>query len=439
MKINKADERNLFLTYIAEIFKKCPSANADTVYKELILFYTENVRRKRIEEKNLVGVQTLLFNRFNKKATVFSNGYFFVIQNERGKEDEEFYDAIGNGVKIYVSVDAENLYKIAETLMDFMLKENIIMQSKFARFMRNDVFVIRTDSVKSATKICNYLNSIKYNSIIHPNPFTMGVGKAYVTLDGDSSYNTELSKLIADYMKIKKSLGKLNDVSIDDFMIFLNRRILFQDKLFEEKNFDKMNIELFDKQMIAKVIYGVLDDTMDMKQIEEYQSLRIHFTNMYYKYKTLDKALQDCYNYHGNEYELRIKRYLDTGKADSFTRTSDIRKRIMCFNPSELKQIFMDKGWEDLLEASLVTIRKYNFNQLVNSFTILFEDDSLTGFSNDNNVRNKLALTPKYLLREIVMNKAFSLGTFNISPENIASMINGYLQEANRSYGNGRK
>ena len=229
--MSRSDERELFLKYLSDIYLQNPNLpiSYQTIYYQLSRFATDNNNRNTIVSDSLLAVQLGLNNifRYNDKVNTFSpnNSYFWVIENRMGKKDREFYSDMYNAIKIYVAVDTENIYKVSEMLFNFMIKEGIIMQCKIAKEMRNDALVCRVRTKEDAIKVSNYINGLEYKSRVKPNPFLLSDGKISMAMDGDLSYNSTLSKLLCEYLNIKRQSNSLNKVNSLDFSLFVKDQI----------------------------------------------------------------------------------------------------------------------------------------------------------------------------------------------------------------------
>ena len=165
--MNRIKEQEIFFNYIKDIYLSNPELqiNENTIYKELMLFYVNNGTRERINENGLLlNVQQKLAKKFGTKFD--HSGYFWFFENRGNLKDKEFYDALYSSVKIYVSVDAVNLCEVATKIFEYMMRENIVTQSKVAKVMRNDVLVLRVATKEDAIKLINYINSLNYKSKI---------------------------------------------------------------------------------------------------------------------------------------------------------------------------------------------------------------------------------------------------------------------------------
>ena len=276
--MSSSEERELFLEYLKKIYIQNPNfeITMDTIYNELRAFSVQDGVQTRIDRDNLIGIQARLSNNFAKKIKCFSNGYFFAIEN-RGQyvDDKTFYDKMNNSIKLYVSCDIKNLYNVSKSLFDYIIKENIITQSKVAKEMRNDVLVVRVSSKEEAIKVKNYVNSLKYKSTVKANPFILNTGNVSMTLDcGTISYNWILCKLLKNYFDSKRSKRELDNVSIKDFSKFVKREIFIcSQNSFYLLNEYQNGGDLTNFVKTANVLVDNLDGVLTEDKLFEYQNI----------------------------------------------------------------------------------------------------------------------------------------------------------------------
>ncbi|MBQ8193276.1 MAG: hypothetical protein IJZ46_04330 [Bacilli bacterium] len=465
--MTKSEERNIFLKYLSKIYMQNPNLEitSDTIYNELRKFNIEEGKQTRINNESLVGIQVKLNNRFAGKC--LSNGYFWVIENRAGKKDEDYYNDIINGIKIYVSIEPENLYRISESLFNFMIQENIIMQCKVAKEMRNDVLVLRVQKKEDAVKVSNYLNNLHYQSKIKPNPFLLDSGKVSMAMDGILSYNSTLSKLIREYLKFRKKLNNLHEVSEKDFANFVKAQL---NELKQNGNRAYLNVynlkseeELKNFIMIGELIQKNINNTLTHEELFQYQksnneqiisptsketpqyhkSNNINNKNISFTQEEKEKVLyviNRLSNYYSlEEVHARIMSYINTGRTEFFTRRDGIRYIVEeNFPPYKMKNIISDLGWNAIISASNATLQKYGINQLYYAFNKILNNGGIDGFTNQNNVRSYLGFViPPELLQEVLSNKARE-NNFSLTAENITNIIISKInvQEKQRS---GRK
>ena len=225
--MSKNEERELFLKYLVDVYFKNLniSVSSDIIYHELSRFNANNGENSIIDNDSLIGVQLGLNNKFknNSKVNTFTSrdGYFWAIENRCGKDDKEFLSDMYNSIKMYISVDLDNIYKTSELLFSYMIDNNIVMQCKISKSMRNDALVCRVSGREAVLKICEYLESLNYESKIKPNPFLIENGKVSMAMDGRLSYNYTLATLLEQFFYTKKSKKLLDEVNCGQFNEFV--------------------------------------------------------------------------------------------------------------------------------------------------------------------------------------------------------------------------
>jgi len=417
----RSNERELFLKYIRDVcFKNSNlSISSDIIYYELSRFNVCNDEYECIINDSLVGVQVALNNKFKGKKCVNTftsrGGYFWCVENRCGKSDKEFYSEIESSVKLYVSIHKDNIYKVSESLFNFMIKENIAFQCKVSKEMRNDSLVCRVAGRENVIKVSEYLNNLKYKSKYKPNPFLLDNGKVSVELCSCLVYNRVLSSLLYQYLCVMKSRKLLDKISCNDFSNFVREQrdklnSYDKDKYMEVYNiFD--NNSCSDFVMICDYLSKNLDNNLTIDDVLEYK--RDNCDNIENKYlkQDEDKVLY-VINYLSNYYSAYdihniMINYINSGDIRYFTRKDDIRYIISNnFSPIYLKNIISSLGWRAFISVSKCTYDKYGEEQLTAAIKDVFCGDGFEKFTNDNGVRSRLALIIPYdLLREIFISK----------------------------------
>ena len=416
--MSSSEERELFLEYLKKIYIQNPNfeITMDTIYNELRAFSVQDGVQTRIDRDNLIGIQARLSNNFAKKIKCFSNGYFFAIEN-RGQyvDDKTFYDKMNNSIKLYVSCDIKNLYNVSKSLFDYIIKENIITQSKIAKEMRNDVLVVRVSSKEEAIKVKNYVNSLKYKSTVKANPFILNTGNVSMTLDcGTISYNWILCKLLKNYFDSKRSKRELDNVSIKDFSKFVKREIFIcsQNSSYLLNEYQNGS-DLTNFVKTSNVLVDNLDGVLTEDKLFEYQNINNDsLTNDGILVDDRkDKLLYVIYklsNYYDINYVHKILvHYVNTGEVKVFTRKDSIRNIIMVnFPPDVLKKEIVDMGRQTFYECIQLTLEKYNKDQCIYAIARFIINGELDGFTRNHEVRNKLGfLVPKEWFSLIIKNE----------------------------------
>ena len=439
--MSRKEERDLFLRYIVGTYLKNPhnSISHSIIYNELSRFCVYNDEHYIIDNDSLVGVQVGLNNKFrnNKNVNTFSSkdGYFWAIENRGNKSDNEYFADMYKSIKVYVSVDLDNVYKVAESLFNFMINENIVMQCKIAKGMRNDALVCRVSGKEAAVKVRDYLNGLNYQSKFKPNPFALSCGKASFTMDGKLSYNSVLSKLMYQYFESRKSSKQLNSVNSDDFNTFIKMQIEMFSGDYKKSFMDLYGIsdseKLKDFIMICNLLSKNIEDSLSLEELFKYNQVKdIDFPeqNLGYSVQNEDKILyviNALTNYYsvGDVHKI-IMNYIKTGDIKSFTRKDDIRNIIYDnFTSEDVKNIISDLGWKALIQVSRITYDKYGEDQLFAAIKGLFCDGDIKYFTNDYSSRSRLGLViPPELLKKVIVSKLEENG-MNISSISLTQLI----------------
>lgn len=446
--MNKSEERKLFLKYIVDTYLKNShsSVSHNIIYNELSRFCVCDEEQYIIDNDSLVGVQVTLNNKFrnNKTVNTFTSrdGYFWAIENRMNKNDQEYLSAMYNSIKIYVPVDLDNVYKVAESLIYFMINEGIVMQCKLAKGMRNDAFVCRVSGVESALKVNDYLNNLNYESKFKPNPFLLSTEKASFAKDGKLSYNSVLSKLLAQYLELKKCLKQLNVVNSDDFANFINTQVEAINCKDKKSFMDLYGISNENKCrdfiMICNIISKNLNDSLTLEELFKYTSTiednNTLIANEYYSSQDEDKILyviSTLTNYYSVEdvHKIIIK-YINTGDVKIFTRKNDIRTIIYDnFSGDDVNKIISNLGWKALIQVARSTYYKYGEEQLFAAIKNLFNSGDIKYFTNDGSTRSRLGLViPPELLKNVIVRK-LEENNMNISSISLMQLI---MQEINK-------
>ena len=135
-------------------------------------------------------------------------------------------------IKIYVPLDANHVYEGANQIFDFIEKTGIKHQSKIGKHIRSDNVVIRLpiDDIEGAKKIISYISSNPYvrEGMNRVNPFLPSInGIGYMTESG-ISYNSEIAKLIANYLNILKNQGRYFG-NIEEFRQFVSQNAEYKE------------------------------------------------------------------------------------------------------------------------------------------------------------------------------------------------------------------
>lgn len=435
------EEREVFLRTISSYLKKNSNIplEKEYIYSYLASHTTKDGYLQGIPRESLVNVQLHLNEKYKglEGINTFTgpkpNNVFWVIENRGQMKDKNFYEDIKDSIKLYLPVDASNIYEVSTKVLDYIIEEGIHIQAKIAKNMRSDVFVIRVLDKDKLDKLLNYINSLDYNSKSKPNPFALNVGRVSITKDGMMSYNTVLAEYITEYLKSERE-----EVTLENFKKFMHKQI------------NKIPSSNKNKYMIVDLIIKNLENTLTLEELLSYNQ-KLVVDNRVTQVSEEDKnnilrlinGLNVFYNL--EETHKRIEMYLATGNINYFTRQNGIRKFVEGYLPVEqMRAALYEMGWSALVNSIDETYKKYGELQVIKAVERIVDVGSIEGLTNTNNARSYLGfITSPELLQKIILKQASSsINIENQSIEDIAFQVVGKAYEEieykNKQKKNGR-
>lgn len=435
------EEREVFLRTISSYLKKNSNIplEKEYIYSYLASHTTKDGYLQGIPRESLVNVQLHLNEKYKglEGINTFTgpkpNNVFWVIENRGQMKDKNFYEDIKDSIKLYLPVDASNIYEVSTKVLDYIIKEGIHIQAKIAKNTRSDVFVIRVLDKDKLDKLLNYINSLDYNSKSKPNPFALNVGRVSITKDGMMSYNTVLAEYITEYLKSERE-----EVTLENFKKFMHKQI------------NKIPSSNKNKYMIVDLIIKNLENTLTLEELLSYNQ-KLVVDNRVTQVSEEDKnnilrlinGLNVFYNL--EETHKRIEMYLATGNINYFTRQNGIRKFVEEYLPVEqMRAALYEMGWSALVNSIDETYKKYGELQVIKAVERIVDVGSIEGLTNTNNARSYLGfITSPELLQKIILKQASSsINIENQSIEDIAFQVVGKAYEEieykNKQKKNGR-
>lgn len=422
------EEREVFLRTISSYFKKNSNIPLEqkNIYSYLVSHTIKDGYLQGIPRESLVNVQLHLNEKYKglEGINTFTgpkpNNVFWVIENRGQMKDKNFYEDIKDSIKLYLPVDASNIYEVSTKVLDYIIKEGIHIQAKIAKNIRSDVFVIRVLDKDKLDKLLNYINSLDYNSKSKPNPFALNVGRVSITKDGMMSYNTVLAEYITEYLKSERE-----EVTLENFKKFMHKQI------------NKIPSSNKNKYMIVDLIIKNLENTLTLEELLSYNQ-KVVVDNRVTQVSEEDKnnilrlinGLNVFYNL--EETHKRIEMYLATGNINYFTRQNGIRKFVEEYLPVEqMRAALYEMGWSALVNSIDETYKKYGELQVIKAVERIVDVGSIEGLTNTNNARSYLGfITSPELLQKIILKQASSsINVENQSIEDIAFQVVGKAYE----------
>ena len=435
------EDREVFLRTISSYLKKNSNIplEKEYIYSYLASHTTKDGYLQGIPRESLVNVQLHLNEKYKglEGINTFTgpkpNNVFWVIENRGQMKDKNFYEDIKDSIKLYLPVDASNIYEVSTKVLDYIIEEGIHIQAKIAKNMSSDVFVIRVLDKDKLDKLLNYINSLDYNSKSKPNPFALNVGRVSITKDGMMSYNTVLAEYITEYLKSERE-----EVTLENFKKFMHKQI------------NKIPSSNKNKYMIVDLIIKNLENTLTLEELLSYNQ-KVVVDNRVTQVSEEDKnnilrlinGLNVFYNL--EETHKRIEMYLATGNINYFTRQNGIRKFVEEYLPVEqMRAALYEMGWSALVNSIDETYKKYGELQVIKAVERIVDVGSIEGLTNTNNARSYLGfITSPELLQKIILKQASSsINIENQSIEDIAFQVVGKAYEEieykNKQKKNGR-
>lgn len=422
------EEREVFLRTISSYFKKNSNIPLEqkNIYSYLVSHTIKDGYLQGIPRESLVNVQLHLNEKYKglEGINTFTgpkpNNVFWVIENRGQMKDKNFYEDIKDSIKLYLPVDASNIYEVSTKVLDYIIKEGIHIQAKIAKNIRSDVFVIRVLDKDKLDKLLNYINSLDYNSKSKPNPFALNVGRVSITKDGMMSYNTVLAEYITEYLKSERE-----EVTLENFKKFMHKQI------------NKIPSSNKNKYMIVDLIIKNLENTLTLEELLSYNQ-KVVVDNRVTQISEEDKnnilrLINGLYVFYNlEETHKRIEMYLATGNINYFTRQNGIRKFVEEYLPVEqMRAALYEMGWSALVNSIDETYKKYGELQVIKAVERIVDVGSIEGLTNTNNARSYLGfITSPELLQKIILKQASSsINIENQSIEDIAFQVVGKAYE----------
>ena len=354
MKMNRQKEMEKILNYLYKIAIELGNDfNMDTVYHHLTRGIIDKNKRQRIDDLFPIFINYFLNKR---NIRVFNSPrwkYFCQFINNSRLDRHELF----NPIKMYLSVDRENIQNFAIKLFDFMEKNNIIHESKIGSEVRSDDIVIRVFSKESEKQIREFIKNDKEirNSLMKQIPFCFSQDGIGYAIDGDLSYNCTVSKYICEY--IKDCIKNNKKVSLNDFYDYVNN-------IYQKSFVDKTEILRFKTKFAA-------DDNID----------RYSEASVLNNYEEITKLLllaikENDFNY-----------YLDM--VDSLNNLEKVNENKTKFVNKEHRKIELERKNAILRKAILETYKKYDIEQVMFAMKKAYNGD-YSAFTDSNSARSFL-------------------------------------------------
>ncbi|MGM9881431.1 MAG: hypothetical protein ACI31S_01125 [Bacilli bacterium] len=422
--MERSREREELLKNIALLYQDAPEPD-----DRLISNY---INLSNSTSENLLGTQTKIRNNYIKeekknKLKIAPYPNFLVIDtpNSEGRYTNTF--TMDDGIKIYIPVDSSKMYKVATSILDFIIKKKIPAQFKMRNILANDALTIRCSSKEDIDQIIEYINKkiIKDINTSKINPFIPVVEGINACVDGQVSYNRVLARLLDSYLYDKKLSGTITNVSVKEFSDFVGKEI----NNLQSRNWHYYfllykinNMRMYqDFILVASMIKDNINTKVSLDDIENYQKAKKFKPGDKFEYSSKEmeeikkKALREILIYLKNFYDADdsinnsieylhrvMMEYISMNNLKGFTRNNKVRNVINRYYPNDIfKKYVTEMGYDTLINVALETKLKYGNDQLKGALCKLMKEGKLSGFTNEKGLRSELGfIIPSDLLVE---------------------------------------
>lgn len=387
----KLKEMNDFLEFLYSIGKNSSiDINEWLVYRELCKY---NLGSDGIKANgDIVNCRGLFVNWINRNNEVNSQNKGLILKHDEywpaflqyySPNAKEYFNNNRNYIKLYIPMKQKNLFSCVNVLFDYIRDAKILHISKVADKIRSDNVVVRIpkNDIESAQKIISFIennNTIK-NNLNKPNPFVPTVNGIGLMFESGISYNSEMAKLISNY--IKECLIKKEKPMISSFY-----------KWFKNNNISSELDEIFSYAIGVKK-YIETDEKLSEKD----------------KYKVFNDAIKATFlKYNMNQIMTALKKLLENNDYSLFTNGNgevkyrhvlrenvtkeDAIKYISSGLPEETEidyqsvlyycqSLLKKESLTDFCDGCLITLNNYSENQLKKGLIKKITDNDVSCFS----------------------------------------------------------
>lgn len=259
--MNKIDGQNEIFEMIKTKYRKQELVDEKEIYKILTDFGFTNEDRQVRKRKHLLDFK----GEIKERGIILDDEKVpFIPFASYDASNEELETAI----KMYIPVDAKHLRETQDFLSEKIQENDIKTNSKARNRVTSDDIVIRVFDIKSAEKVRSIVRESKVkDNIKFSNPFfahdELGIGYA---MDGlSTSYNNELSKLLASFVSSRNSIDEINR---DNFKKYLHDK-----KTDSYRNNPDKTLFYPESDRIRDLIEMSMDEEFDFTEMMKYASL----------------------------------------------------------------------------------------------------------------------------------------------------------------------
>lgn len=417
---------------------------SDFVYSNLIRFGINSTQSPSESIKENFDYWKTRY-RFNKNINVFETD---ILKNFCFFANGEIK---GNEVKLYIPLDKNHIKNGANQLFDFIASTGIEHQSKIATIIRNDNVVVRVNSLEDAQTIIQYVNSNAYirEGMLNVNPFLPNCNGVGITMDNNFSFNSELSKIISNFIELLKNNNRLDLFTVEELNKYITNSISSIYNL-DLKDIYSLLSKTTSRNFKLQDFYNhannkLIDKYDDRERIVEpiyYLQNAIKVTEKYYPGNSKTAILQylnSVSNYFTNKEKARVGllKYVKPSDVIPLMRKV-LQERNMAIPHSDeqLVEQFLNivlnkqnnyyEQFEIIKRAYTNTFNVYGEGQAAAAFRDLFVNDGVKYFTNRFNDRTDLKnnVIPYGAKRIILSN----INIEGIDPHNVSDVLLRFMQ-----------
>ena len=441
----RLNEMQSFITYLYTIRVQNPNINFDenVVYRELC---KAGLKRNQFTPQYELISNEFLFdkwiNRFDnfqnksEKLDVFVDpDWSYFIQFTSKQNYVKMMHLRKQFIKLYIPIDFQHLFEGVNQLFDFIKEQDIKHLSKVSKKIRSDNVIVRlgSDDLEGAKKIIDFVNSNPYfkDGLNKSNPFIPTINGIGFMNETGISYNSEMARLLSKFINIYAQMQVAP--TVQNFYSWFKKNNYNQEvnDIFESA----LGIETkLTKSQKMAIFFDALKETSKKYGINqvEYALTEIIQNNNYSgitngngKIKYRDLLVK---NVSRDEILSYIKEIMNLTTDIAFKDINEFCHKL-----------FENEGIFELNSACLITLSKYNLEQV--SFALrkmIYENNPIgfTRYSNDESDKtNYREIISKYDNTTIlsIMKKAMELKGIKYNPNDIEQIISLYCNDVLKS------
>lgn len=402
--MNNSLEMELLLSNISELYKN----NADTNYHDIHTYITKNNK-----EINLINIQSNFYQNkkdYEKRGIKITpyQDYLGIYLPDKDKYIPHILEE--NNIKIYLSIEQEQIYETSSKIIEYMYKKKI-----------PSLYTIKNYYSEKVVEI-SFINTISLETVINYIKTRLKLTNLHIGLDGLISYDIVLSKIIERYMK---NIDSYDNVGISNFSNFIEDTILSLNKKKKEYIMVLYDLDSYEKYkefiVLSNIIKDNIHNELTLEKLQKYQK-KINSR----KENILSKEELSNINKQAVRELLDIILEVYDNDSNINNTVDELHKTLLFFLKEEnynylpkeyciqdiikdkityhkFKEYFITLGREALTKVCDDTKTKYGSVQLQIALSEAEQTGDISSFTNMNGARSELGIVlPKELLKELI-------------------------------------